>query len=268
MYPHVGPLPAFAVGWILATVLGGGGAVWLLRRAGLARSRASLVLLSLVASVLIGSKLLYVLEAWPGCCAGRADVLATLFSARMRLPGGFALMIAATLSVAGFIGVRPLWLLDTLIPAAGLCIAAIRVGCLLEGCCYGIPTSLAWGIRFPTHSPPYWWQVQQKTIAPDALLTVPVHPLQIYLGLAGALIFVVLHLYQSHKRYDGEVLLLFGALYLWSTWFLELLRAKPHALTQQLVLIAAVSVTTAGAVAELLAWERRRRALARPALAD
>ncbi|MHB1344793.1 MAG: prolipoprotein diacylglyceryl transferase family protein [Thermoleophilia bacterium] len=31
----------------------------------------------------------------------------------------------------------------------GLGIAIYRVGCFLQGCCYGRPTDLPWGVRFP-----------------------------------------------------------------------------------------------------------------------
>ncbi len=47
------------------------------------------------------------------------------------------------------------------IMAIGLMTALIfgRIGCLLNGCCYGKPTSLPWGIRFPYRSYAYISQI-------------------------------------------------------------------------------------------------------------
>ncbi|MHC4354866.1 MAG: prolipoprotein diacylglyceryl transferase [Planctomycetota bacterium] len=46
--------------------------------------------------------------------------------------------------------------------AVGLMLALVfgRIGCLLNGCCYGKPTDLPWGIRFPYYSFAYLSQTQ------------------------------------------------------------------------------------------------------------
>lgn len=44
-------------------------------------------------------------------------------------------------------------LLDVLSPAAGIGVAVSRVGCFLNGCCFGKPTKMPWGIVFPRGSP-------------------------------------------------------------------------------------------------------------------
>ena len=35
-----------------------------------------------------------------------------------------------------------------------------RIGCFLNGCCFGKPTDVAWAVRFPYGSPPYLTQVK------------------------------------------------------------------------------------------------------------
>jgi phosphatidylglycerol:prolipoprotein diacylglycerol transferase len=51
-----------------------------------------------------------------------------------------------------------------------------RIGCFLNGCCYGLPTSLPWGIRFPESSLPFA-QFEGR----------PLHPSQLYNVGAGLL---------------------------------------------------------------------------------
>jgi hypothetical protein len=55
--------------------------------------------------------------------------------------------------------------------------------------------------------------------------------------------------YERHERFDGEVVLLFFAIYLGSTFGLDLLRASPQDLTRQAVLAVSVAVTLALAAA-------------------
>ncbi len=244
MHPSVGPVPAFLVGWSLAVALGGGSLIELMRRSGFGARQIAVTLLAMVAALVVGSKLLYLAEAWPVWIGDRSEFRSALFAERLRLPGGFALAIAIGPSLARLLGVPYLRFADTVIPAAGLAILGIRIGCFLAGCCYGVPSSLPWAMRFPAGSDAYHSQVQHGWIAPTAPATLPVHPLQLYFGVAGLLIAIGLALRQPHKRYDGEVLLLFLLTYLWSTYVLEQWRALPHDLTRHLVLIGALSVTT------------------------
>ncbi len=64
--------------------------------------------------------------------------------------------------------------------AAGLVL--MRVGCLLEGCCFGTVTSLPWGIEYGPGSPA--WALQfatgQTGILGIAGAVEPVHPTQVY----------------------------------------------------------------------------------------
>ena len=48
---------------------------------------------------------------------------------------------------------RVLWLLDLIAPVIGIGLAFGRVGCLLNGCCYGDYCEQPWAIQFPARSP-------------------------------------------------------------------------------------------------------------------
>jgi len=254
------PIRGFLIGWGVAAVFGGASALWLLRRAGLRGSQIALVIGALGAALIVGSKLLYLVEAWPAWTADSSAVVAALRSSQMRIPGGLLLATATGLLLARSIGVSYLWYEDTIVAATGLLIFGIRIGCFLEGCCFGRPSSLPWATSFPRTNPMtevYWWQVTHGVIPLGAPATVPVQPLQLYFAMVGLLLFAGLAAYRSHVRYDGELLLLFAFFFLWSTWFLELLRAAPHEFVRQLVLVAAVAVTALAAVIE---WRLRAAA--------
>jgi len=53
---------------------------------------------------------------------------------------------------ARWLGLPVLATLDAMIPAVPVGHALGRVGCFLGGCCYGLPTHVAWAVRYPTQS--------------------------------------------------------------------------------------------------------------------
>lgn len=69
---------------------------------------------------------------------------------------------------------------DALGAAAPLGLAVMRVGCLLNGCCWGKPTTLPWGIVF-----------RGPSALPPALRGVPLHPTQVYELLGSLAIFAL-----------------------------------------------------------------------------
>ncbi len=78
-----------------------------------------------------------------------------------------------------------------------------RIGCTVNGCCYGVGTSLPWGIVY-TH--------------PDSLgpLGVAVHPTQVYELIFGLIVFGVLVKLRGRFKPDGSLFLIYLSLY--SLW--------------------------------------------------
>jgi len=74
--------------------------------------------------------------------------------------------------------------LDLLVPYLALGQSIGRIGCFLNGCCYG--RELAGGIYFPVH---------------DATL----HPTQLYLSVGYLIIYMILKLYQRFSELPGLV---------------------------------------------------------------
>lgn len=77
-----------------------------------------------------------------------------------------------------------------------------RMGCFLNGCCYGVPTSQPWGVHFPAASEAAIHFGEQA-----------LHPSQIYNALAGLAVFAIVLLSARFLRAPGQRWWLFMGLY-------------------------------------------------------
>ena len=99
---------------------------------------------------------------------------------------------------------------DLVAPLLILGYAIGRVGCLLVGDDYGLPTHLAWGIEFPNGIPPSTYRIFQTQypwvdlsgFTPGVL---KVHPTQIYETLIGLGIFYYLYQKRTSVKVAGSL---------------------------------------------------------------
>ncbi len=114
-------------------------------------------------------------------------------------------LIAATLTAAIYLYMYKLnakRYLDFLAPSLGLGEFFTRIGCFLNGCCFGKPTESALGMLFP-----------QDSAAGMFFPGLHVHPSQLYNSFAGLAIFFALIKLERYKRFDGFTALLYFMLY-------------------------------------------------------
>lgn len=139
-----------------------------------------------------GARLLYVL----GHLAefqGRWHEVLFVWQGGLTLWGGFLLAVPAGLWFCRRAGL-PVWqVADVFAGPVALGAAFGRFGCYLNGCCYGVPTSLPWGVRFPPGSLPF------AQFGNEAL-----HPSQLYNVLAGLAAYGVVMLVGSRLRAPGQ----------------------------------------------------------------
>lgn len=99
------------------------------------------------------------------------------------------------------------WLLaDVFSPGLALGYAITRIGCFLNGCCYGVPTDLPWGVVFP------------------GITTEPSHPTQLYSSLGSLLIMAMLLWVQPRLKARGQLFLVYLMLYAVLRGLVEILR--------------------------------------------
>ena len=109
--------------------------------------------------------------------------------------------------------IAPFFAADVFVPYLALGQAITRVGCFLNGCCWGGVTAMPWGLRFPAGSPIYSYQVEQGFITAAAGKTLPVHPTQLYMVAGLLVIMLVLKFSLDRRRFTGHTALLYGVLY-------------------------------------------------------
>lgn len=109
--------------------------------------------------------------------------------------------------VAGILYVRTvklpvLLLADLAAPAVALGEFFTRIGCFLNGCCFGLKCDLPWGIKFPPDS----------IAGSSPVGAFHLHPTQLYSSLFGLLLFIFLSLRSRRRYFRGELFGLYLAL--------------------------------------------------------
>jgi phosphatidylglycerol:prolipoprotein diacylglycerol transferase len=110
-------------------------------------------LYSLIAGV-VGSRIFYVVHHYQEF-QGRAFSVFAIWKGGLELLGGVILAITVILLYLRYHKLPIRKYLDIL--AIGLMSALVfgRIGCFMNGCCFGRPTDLPWGVRFPYGAPAY-----------------------------------------------------------------------------------------------------------------
>jgi len=151
--------------------------------------------------------------------------------------GGFIAATVVLFIAARRQGLPVLRYFDTFAPMVPIGVSFGRIGCFLNGCCWGDPTPLGFplAVQFPRQpvpgrddiaSPAWLDHVDHAGLSPTSELSLPVHPTQLYewaalLAIAGLLI---LFSARATRRRDGQVVALLLVLYGVARFAIELLR--------------------------------------------
>jgi phosphatidylglycerol---prolipoprotein diacylglyceryl transferase len=145
----------------------------------------------LIVGGILGGRIVHVITYWQSDYANKPiwEIFAIHHGGLVYYGG----LIGASLGGILYARVKklPVWkLADVLAPSLALGYAIGRIGCLMNGCCYGERCDLPWAIRFPqTHD------------THGAL----VHPTQIYESLLNLILFVAMARFFWRRKFDGHV---------------------------------------------------------------
>ena len=169
----------------------------------------------LILGGILGARILYVTSYWREQFAGKP-----LLEIFMIQKGGLVYyggLIGSSLACIIYARWRklPLWKLgDIMAPSIALGYVFGRIGCLMNGCCYGRECSLPWAIHYPgghvTH--------------PTGGIAMEVHPTQIYDSLLSLGLYLFLAWLYRRKKFDGQVFATYLVCYACTRSFVEMFR--------------------------------------------
>ena len=171
---------------------------------------ADLVVPWLLLGSVLGARTLYVVTYWRESFAAQP-----WWEIFMIQHGGLVYyggLIGATATGIVFARVKhiPLWkLADVMAPSVALGSMFGRIGCLMNGCCYGRACDLPWAIRFP---------------ADHATGGLPVHPTEIYDAALNLALYLGLAWLFRRRKFDGQVFAVYLMCYAVTRSFVEVFR--------------------------------------------
>jgi phosphatidylglycerol:prolipoprotein diacylglycerol transferase len=115
-------------------------------------------LYSLIAGV-VGARLFHIVHYFNTTYRGNLLSVFAIWQGGLELLGGVILAISVIFFYMMYHKLPKRRYLDVLAIGLMSALAFGRIGCFLNGCCFGKPTNLSWAVRFPYDSPPYRSQV-------------------------------------------------------------------------------------------------------------
>lgn len=201
-----GPLTVFSYGTMLALgfLAGTVAALMLSSGEGIADEAVlDMVLWSMIASI-VGARLAYVIFFFDELKNPLIDVFMIQRGGLVFYGGVVGAILALILRSRAH--KLSLWkVLDIAAPVTAVGYAIGRIGCFLNGCCYGVETNLPWAVSFPS-------------------LPGLRHPTQLYDSLVFLAVFLLILFLWRKRRFDGQVFLLTILFYSVDRFFMEFIR--------------------------------------------
>lgn len=207
-----------------------------------------------VIAAIVGARVFYILFNLPAYLKNPVAIVKIWQGGLIFYGGLFAAVLAAII----FMRRRgiPVWLGGDLIaPQIALGYAVTRLGCFLNGCCFGRPTELPWGVAFPPDCGAGRYIAQLTFVAMfsgQPVAEIRLHPVQLYAAAANLVIFAILLLAWRRRRFDGQIFWGYLLLYPVYRFVIEFFRGDNEPLLLNLTVAQIMSVVLFGCA--LAAW--------------
>jgi phosphatidylglycerol:prolipoprotein diacylglycerol transferase len=113
---------------------------------------------------------------------------------------------------------------DAFAPGLALGQAFGRQGCFAAGCCWGKPTDGPFGVHFSHAGHEYTGVPIVRADGTDLFL----HPTQMYESLLMLAVFAALYFLHRKKKFDGQILIVYGLAYSIIRFSIEFIRDDPR----------------------------------------
>ena len=219
-------------------------AAWLCRRSGRNAESLGNLLLSLMVSGVLGSRIAYVIEHWRSEFAARPWTVVRIDQGGLMFYGGLILALVVFIVWCVVRKEKVFQISDLLAVVVPLGHAFGRVGCFFYGCCYGRVSDSALAVAFPRGSPAWYEQLHAGLLTSAAGSSLPVLPTQLFEAAAVLALFAVLLFFwrKFWQRCPGLVTGAYFVLYACIRFGLEYLRGDPRAEVGPLSISQTISV--------------------------
>ncbi|MBM3253970.1 MAG: prolipoprotein diacylglyceryl transferase [Candidatus Omnitrophica bacterium] len=209
MYPvlfKLGPVKIFsygfmvALGFLLATIFAERDA----KRYNISSNLITDLAIIIILSGLLGARIFYAICNIDYFVKNPKEIFMLMHGGLIFYGGAFFSFFASLV----FLRIKKISFLkvaDFVIPYTTLAYSIGRIGCFLNGCCWGKPTHFFLGVIFPGSA--------------EAL-----HPTQIYEAISSFFLFIFLILIRKRKKFDGQVFLIWCIFYGIIRFLIEFLR--------------------------------------------
>lgn len=159
LFPDGFPIRSYGLMLLCGSALGLTMAIHRARQQGIDAEQILSLAMGMFVCGIIGARLFYVIEYWDTRIQ-QPTLLATIKQALSYTEGGLVVygsLIGATAAFLWFCRRRrfpPLALADLIAPSLVAGLALGRIGCLMNGCCYGGPADVPYAVSFPRYSIP------------------------------------------------------------------------------------------------------------------
>jgi phosphatidylglycerol:prolipoprotein diacylglycerol transferase len=169
---------------------------------------------------LIGSRINFLITVldWTGESKSFLNVIKVFFQFRqggLVFYGGLLLAIPTGIAYLRIKKLNVWRYADIAAPSVALGIAFARIGCYLNGCCWG---------RICSESFPFHVVFPKGSLPPATHINVPLIPSQFISSLNALILSLLLAFVYRRKKFEGQVFSLFGALYSLTRFLIEFLR--------------------------------------------
>jgi phosphatidylglycerol---prolipoprotein diacylglyceryl transferase len=175
---------------------------------------------------MVGARLLFIIVEWEDDYSRDPFKIFKIWEGGLVFYGGFIASVLFSIWYSRKHNRDFFLVADTLIPSVALGHFFGRLGCFAAGCCWGdaVSPDFPFAVQFPPDSLIYNTMQKTGVIAYDAIATIHVHPTQLYESFGELMMFFVLLLVRTRKRFHGHVLLAYLFLYPLLRSFIESMR--------------------------------------------